>query len=145
MADAIELEKINKHGEPEKHFKKCHAPLSSGMLLSLGFSRCMHGFIITTTWRLCMCGIHLTCFSSNAFIYDNYRSYHRSGGPPRRRHKIPVQHQAHCNIGHIQYAAAISVDVEGSTLYTLDCAMFLAAEAKVRDEFKGNDIDLGAF
>jgi hypothetical protein len=51
----------------------------------------------------------------------------------------------HRNIGHVQYAAAISVDVEGSTLYTSDWAAFLAAEAKVRDEFEGNDVDLGAF
>jgi len=49
------------------------------------------------------------------------------------------------NIGHVQYAAAISVDVEGGTLYTSDWAAFLAAEAKVRDEFEGNVVDLGAF
>ncbi|KAH9963592.1 hypothetical protein BC827DRAFT_1281393 [Russula dissimulans] len=49
----------------------------------------------------------------------------------------------HRNIGHIQYAAAISVDVEGGTLYTSDWAAFLAAEAKVRDEFEGNVVDLG--
>jgi hypothetical protein len=51
----------------------------------------------------------------------------------------------HRNIGHVQYAAAISVDVKGGTLYTSDWAAFLAAEAKVRDEFEGNVIDLGAF
>jgi hypothetical protein len=51
----------------------------------------------------------------------------------------------HRNIGHVEYAAAISVDVEGGTLYTSDWASFLAAEAKVRDEFEGNVIDLGAF
>ena len=51
----------------------------------------------------------------------------------------------HRNIGHVQYAAAISVDVEGSTLYTSDWAAFLAAEAKVRDEFEGNVVYLGAF
>ena len=51
----------------------------------------------------------------------------------------------HCNIGHVQYAAAISVDVEGGTLYTSDWAVFLADEAKVRDEFKGNVVDLGTF
>ena len=39
----------------------------------------------------------------------------------------------------------ISVDVEGGTLYTSDWAAFLAAEAKVRDEFEGNVVDLGAF
>ena len=51
----------------------------------------------------------------------------------------------HHNIGHVQYAAAITVDVEGGTLYTSDWAAFLAAEAKVRDEFEGNVVDLGAF
>ncbi|KAI1793920.1 hypothetical protein LXA43DRAFT_182220 [Ganoderma leucocontextum] len=50
----------------------------------------------------------------------------------------------HRNIGHVQYAAAISVDVEGGTLYTSDWAAFLAAEAKVRDEFEGNVVDLGS-
>ena len=51
----------------------------------------------------------------------------------------------HRNIGYVQYAAAISVDVEGGTLYTSDWAAFLAAEAKVRDEFEGNVVDLGAY
>jgi hypothetical protein len=51
----------------------------------------------------------------------------------------------HRNIGHVQYAAAITVDVEGGTLYTSDWAAFLAAEAKVKDKFKGNVVDLGAF
>ena len=51
----------------------------------------------------------------------------------------------HCNIGHVQYAAAISVDVEGGTLYTSDWAAFLAAEAKVKKEFEGNVVDLGTF
>jgi hypothetical protein len=50
-----------------------------------------------------------------------------------------------CNIGHIQYAAAITVDIEGSTLYTSDWAVFLAIEVKVRDKFEGNVIDLSAF
>ncbi|KAF9064852.1 hypothetical protein BDP27DRAFT_1425347 [Rhodocollybia butyracea] len=49
----------------------------------------------------------------------------------------------HRNIGHIQYAEAISVDVEGGTLYTSDWAAFLAADAKFRDEFEGNVVDLG--
>jgi len=49
------------------------------------------------------------------------------------------------NIGHVQYAAAIMVDVEGGTQYTSDWAVFLAAEAKVRDEFEGNVVDLGLF
>ena len=51
----------------------------------------------------------------------------------------------HRNIGHVQYAAAISVDVEGGTLYTSDWAAFLAAEGKVKDEFEGNVVDLGTF
>jgi len=51
----------------------------------------------------------------------------------------------HRNIGHVQYAAAITVDVEGGTLYTSDWAAFLAAEAEVKDEFEGNVVDLGAF
>jgi hypothetical protein len=40
----------------------------------------------------------------------------------------------HRNIGYVQYAAAISVDVEGGTLYTSDWAAFQAAEAKVRED-----------
>jgi hypothetical protein len=50
----------------------------------------------------------------------------------------------HHNIGHVQYAVAITVD-EGGTLYTSDWAAFLAAEAKVKDQFEGNVVDLGAF
>ncbi|THH05847.1 hypothetical protein EW145_g4506 [Phellinidium pouzarii] len=50
----------------------------------------------------------------------------------------------HRNIGHVQYAAAVTVDVEGGTLYTSDWAAFLAAEAKVKDEFEGNVLDLGS-
>jgi len=48
-------------------------------------------------------------------------------------------------LGNIQYSAAILVDVEGSTLYTLDWAVFSAAGAKVSDEFKGNVIDFSTF
>ncbi|KAH7876924.1 uncharacterized protein C8R40DRAFT_1159842 [Lentinula edodes] len=48
------------------------------------------------------------------------------------------------NIGHVQYAEAISVDVEGGTRYTLDWAAFVADEAKVKDEFEGNVVDLGS-
>lgn len=51
----------------------------------------------------------------------------------------------HRNIGHVHYAAAISVDIEGGTLYTSDWVAFLAAEAKVRDEFEGNVVELGGF
>lgn len=48
------------------------------------------------------------------------------------------------NIGHVEYAPAIKVD-EGRTRYTADWAVFLAAEAKVKDAFEGNVVDLGAF
>ena len=51
----------------------------------------------------------------------------------------------HRNIGHVQHAAAISVDVEGGTHYTSDWAAFLVVEAKVKDEFEGNVVDLGVF
>ena len=51
----------------------------------------------------------------------------------------------HRNIGYVQYAAAITVDVEGGTPYTSDWAAFLAAEAKVKDKFEGNVVDLAAF
>ncbi|KAG5649256.1 hypothetical protein H0H81_005076 [Sphagnurus paluster] len=51
----------------------------------------------------------------------------------------------HRNIGYVQYAPAITVDVEGGTLHTSDWAAFLTAEAKVKDEFEGNVVDLGAF
>jgi hypothetical protein len=50
----------------------------------------------------------------------------------------------HRNIGYIQYAPAITVD-EGSTWYTSDWGVFLAAEGKVKAEFEGNIVDLGAF
>ncbi|KAF8129235.1 hypothetical protein EV363DRAFT_1169106, partial [Boletus edulis] len=49
----------------------------------------------------------------------------------------------HRNIGHVQYAKAIMVD-EGGTPYTSDWAVFLAAEAKVKDQFEGNVVDLGS-
>ncbi|KAJ3892117.1 hypothetical protein GG344DRAFT_64900 [Lentinula edodes] len=48
------------------------------------------------------------------------------------------------NIGHVQYAEAISVDVEGGTRYTSDWAAFVADEAKVKDQFEGNVVDLGS-
>lgn len=50
----------------------------------------------------------------------------------------------HRNIGHVQYAETITVD-EGGTRYTSDWAAFLVAEAKVKDQFEGNVVDLGAF
>lgn len=47
------------------------------------------------------------------------------------------------NIGYVDYAPAIKVD-EGRTNYTTDWGVFLAAEAKVKDAFEGNVVDLGA-
>ncbi|KAI9507961.1 hypothetical protein F5148DRAFT_1275972 [Russula earlei] len=47
----------------------------------------------------------------------------------------------HRNIGHVEYAPAIKVD-QGRTRYTADWAVFLAAEAKVKDGFEGNVVDL---
>jgi hypothetical protein len=52
--------------------------------------------------------------------------------------------ELHRNIGHVQYAEAIKVD-EGGTRYTSDWAAFQAAEAKVKEQFEGNVVDLGAF
>jgi hypothetical protein len=49
------------------------------------------------------------------------------------------------DIGYVQHAEAIKVDVEGGTRYTSDWGAFLAAEAKVKDQFEGNVVDLGAF
>ena len=48
-------------------------------------------------------------------------------------------------IGYVQHAAPITTDVEGGTLYTSDWAAFVAAESKIKDEFKGNVVDLGTF
>ncbi|KAM6490542.1 hypothetical protein JOM56_013885 [Amanita muscaria] len=48
------------------------------------------------------------------------------------------------NARAIKARQPISVDVKGGTLYTSDWAAFLAAEAKVRDEFEGNVVDLGS-
>ncbi|KAG0695154.1 hypothetical protein DFH29DRAFT_880231 [Suillus ampliporus] len=53
-----------------------------------------------------------------------------------------ITSKLHHNIGHVQYAAAISVNIKGSTLYTLDWAAFSAAEVKVSDKFEGNIVDL---
>ncbi|KAG8740970.1 hypothetical protein FRC10_003508 [Ceratobasidium sp. 414] len=50
----------------------------------------------------------------------------------------------HRTIGHVQYAAPITVDIEGGTQYTSDWGAFLVAEAKVRDQFEGNVVDLGS-
>ncbi|KAK7049630.1 hypothetical protein VNI00_005661 [Paramarasmius palmivorus] len=47
------------------------------------------------------------------------------------------------NIGYVQYAPAIRVN-QGGTSYTSDWAAFVAAEAKVKDQFEGNVVDLGS-
>ena len=48
------------------------------------------------------------------------------------------------NIGHVDWAPKISVDVEGSR-YTLYVGTFELDEAKFKPNFEGNVIDLGAF
>ena len=48
------------------------------------------------------------------------------------------------DIGYVAYTRKINVDV-GGTRYTEDWGVFVAAEAKVRDGFIGNAVDLGAF
>ncbi|KAJ7484702.1 hypothetical protein FB451DRAFT_1169725 [Mycena latifolia] len=52
--------------------------------------------------------------------------------------------QLHRDIGFVQHAQAIKVDVEGGTRYTSDWAAFLVAEAKVKACFEGNVVDLGS-
>ena len=51
----------------------------------------------------------------------------------------------HRNIGYIQFAPAVTVDVQGGTLFTSDWGVFVAAEGKVKDAFEGNVVYLGAF
>lgn len=48
------------------------------------------------------------------------------------------------NIGHVDWAPKISVDVEGDR-YTMDVGTFELVEARFKPNFKGNVIDLGAF
>ena len=48
------------------------------------------------------------------------------------------------NIGHVDWAPKISVDVEGHR-YTRDVGTFELDEARFKPNFKGNVIDLGAF
>ncbi|KLO09721.1 hypothetical protein SCHPADRAFT_916623 [Schizopora paradoxa] len=51
----------------------------------------------------------------------------------------------HRNIGNVTFAPPITVDNgEGGTQYTSDWAVFEAAEAKVKDSFEGNIVDLGS-
>lgn len=52
--------------------------------------------------------------------------------------------QLHRDIGYVQHAEAIKVDIEGGTKYTSDWAAFLATEAKVKAHFEGNVVDLGS-
>ncbi|KAH9039337.1 hypothetical protein EDB85DRAFT_288805 [Lactarius pseudohatsudake] len=52
--------------------------------------------------------------------------------------------QLYRDIGYVQHAEAIKVDVEGGTRYTSDWAAFLASEAKVKACFEGNVVDLGS-
>lgn len=47
------------------------------------------------------------------------------------------------NIGHVRYAKAISVDIEGGTRYTEDWGAFEVDETKVKAEFEGTFVDLG--
>lgn len=65
--------------------------------------------------------------------------------PIRRNHKNWANLQLHYNIGYVQYAAPITVDAEGGTLYIWDWAAFLAAKTKVANEFEGSVVDLGTF
>jgi hypothetical protein len=51
----------------------------------------------------------------------------------------------HCNIGYVQYATVVTVDIECGTQYMSDWAAFLAAELKVKARFEGNIVNLGAF
>ncbi|KAH0579260.1 hypothetical protein H2248_003408 [Termitomyces sp. 'cryptogamus'] len=46
-------------------------------------------------------------------------------------------------IGHVQYAAPISID-QGKMGYTSDWAIFEAAEEKLKAKFEGNIVDLGS-
>jgi hypothetical protein len=48
------------------------------------------------------------------------------------------------NIGHVDWAPKISVDVEGDR-YTMDVGTFELDEARFKPNFKGNVVDLGAF
>ena len=50
----------------------------------------------------------------------------------------------HRNIGYTQFAPAITVD-EGGSRFTSDWGVFVVAEAKVKDAFKGNVVFLGVF
>jgi hypothetical protein len=51
----------------------------------------------------------------------------------------------HRDIGYVQHAEAIKVDVKGGTRCTSDWGAFLANEAKVSGQFEGNVVDIGAF
>ena len=47
------------------------------------------------------------------------------------------------DIGYVEHAEAIKLDVEGGTWYTSDWCAFLAAKARVKDSFEGNVVDIG--
>ena len=51
---------------------------------------------------------------------------------------------AFCNIGYIHYSPPISIDVRGEQ-YTEDWGTFELNEAKFKDQFRGNVVDLGPF
>ncbi len=48
------------------------------------------------------------------------------------------------NIGHVNWAPAISVDIEGRH-YTKDIGTFKVDTVRFRIQFKGNIVNLGAF
>ena len=48
------------------------------------------------------------------------------------------------NIGHVDWAPEISIDVQGHK-YTKDIGTFEVDAAKFKAQFKGNVVDLGAF
>ena len=51
---------------------------------------------------------------------------------------------AHRNIGHVDWAPKISIDVQGRS-YTRDIGTFEVDAVKFKAQFKGNVVDLGAF
>ena len=53
------------------------------------------------------------------------------------------QKDHHRSIGYIQFAPAVTVDVQGGTLFTSDWGVFVAAEGKVKSAFEGNVVYLG--
>ncbi|ETW75809.1 hypothetical protein HETIRDRAFT_430316 [Heterobasidion irregulare TC 32-1] len=78
--------------------------------------------------------------------------YEHKGGAPKdsleSRYNEVIEYwfdiKLHRDIGYVQHAETIKVDVEGGTRYTSGWGAFLAAEAKVGDQFEGNVVDLGS-